>query len=628
MLMKEKMVRMGALVLCVVLACALLLTGCAGGVAVQPGETVACMAFSGESSKTYKLAGALTLDCSDDAAAAAAFNRIALEYELSAPVRCVMHYAAADGRTVQEEFYLSETQNTFSQLIDGYLDGAQAQRLERITVEPLLEGEYTLKLKSAALAVQEVLPEVLTIENDHYILGVDLSMGGGISRLEDKKCPRDDIGNLLNHHDTGRLIQQSYYGVSSHPDYENGSYNGNVWPYNPVQGGDLHNNCSKIVAVEYTDTAITVVSRPLDWALDNVPTYAYYTNTYTMLDELVRVDNTVIDFSGFPNPSHSQELPAFYTISALGNFVYYGGEQPWTGDSLTYQKKLKFWGGNPDGSFSLSPDNSECWCAWVDEKDYGVGLYTPNVEMLVAGRYRYNGDTRSNADPTNYVAPVAYLALRSYEPISYSYLIGAGTVEQLREAFTANKDFAANADLRQTMDARYDFANMHFESEADLAYFGASNQTQLAYENGSAVLTATQTAGADPYIALRYAENSVELYAQEYPYLVMTYRTAPDNSALAGTVELFLSADVVRSATAGFSAYHSLQNDGALHSDIIHLGENAFWDGRINEIRLDYFAQAEQGDTLYLYSMVLAENEAEAQKIASAQLKAAEKTLK
>jgi hypothetical protein len=108
----------------------------------------------------------------------------------------------------------------------------------------------------------------------------------------------------------------------------------------------------------------------------------------------------------------------------------------------------------------------------------------------------------------------------------------------------------------------------------------------------------------------------------------MTYRTAPDNSTLAGTTELFLSADVVRSATAGFSAYHSLQNDGAIHSDIIHLGENAFWDGRINEIRLDYFAQAEQGDTLYLYSMVLAESEAEAQKIASAQLKAAEKTLK
>ena len=613
------------IVLCAVLALGML-TAC-GSVETKPGETVACAAFSGEAGKSYTLTGSLTLDFSADEAAQTVFNRIALEYELTAPVRCVMLYTSADGGEVSEEFYLSETQTSFSQLIDGYLEGAQAKQLKSITVEPLLAGECTLQLKAAALAVQEVLPEVLTIENDHYVLGVDLSMGGGISMLEDKKSPRDDLENLLNNHDTGRLIQQSYYGVQSHEDYENGRYNGTVWPYNPVQGGDLHNNCSKIVAVECTDTAITVVSRPLDWALNNTPTFSYYSNTYTMMDELVRVDNTVLDFSGFPNPSHTQELPAFYTISALGSFVHYGGSDPWTGGELSYARELGFWGGSPDGYFNLSPDNTETWCAWVDENDYGVGLYTPNVELLVAGRYKYNGDTRSRANPTNYVAPVAYLALKPYTPISYSYLLGAGTVEQMRAAFTANKDFADNADLRQTMDERFDYADIHFESEEDLAFFGASNQTELSYENGAAVLTATQTKGSDPYIALRYADNFTELYAQDHPYMVMTYRTAPENSTSADVTELFLSADVVRSATGGYSMQHYLKDDGELHSDIIYLGEKDFWHGRINEIRLDYFSLAEEGDTLYLYSMTLAKDEKQAQKLAKSQLAAAREWL-
>ncbi len=622
--MKRKLfARSMCLALCAALVCAAF-TACGHSIATAPGEVVSCTAISGKAEDTYTFTGPLTLDLTSDPGADAAFNRIALEYELSAPVRCIMQYVLPEGETACEEFYLSEQQEAFSQLIDGYLDGVQAQSLKSITVEPLLEGAVELRVKSVAVSVQEVLPEVLTIENGHYVLGVDLSMGGGLSRLEDKNSPRDDLENLLNHHDTGRLIQQSYYGVQTHPDYTNGSYNGAVWPYNPVQGGDLYNNCSKIVAVEHTDSSITVVSRPLDWALNNTPTYAYYTNTYTLLDELVQVDNTVMDFSGYPNPSHSQELPAFYTISALGNFVYYGGEAPWSGDSLTYKRELEFWGGNPDGDFNLSPDNTESWCAWVDDDDYGVGLYTPNVEKLVAGRYRYNGDTRSAADPTNYVAPVAYLALRSYEPISYSYLIGTGTVEQLRAAFTANRDFSANSDLRQTLDERFDFADIRFAGEEDLAYFGVGNQTQLSYANGSAVLTATETQGSDPYIALRYVENSVELYAQEYPYLVMTYRTAPENSTSANVAELFLSADVVRSATAGCSMIHHLQNDGEIHSDVIHLGEKDFWDGRINEIRLDYFSQAKKGDTLYLYSMTLAENEKQAQKLAQELLKEAQ----
>lgn len=627
MRMKKRSVRIGVLALCAALLCALLCVGCSAGVETEPGETVACAALSGKKSETYLLSGALTLDFSADAAAQNEFNRFDLTYELSAPVRGVVSYTTKDG-AYTEEFYLSETQTSFSQLIDSYLNKKNALSLQSITVEPLTEEPCSFRLKSAALAVQPVEDSVITIENDRYILGVKISMGGALSQLEDKKSPREDISNLLNHHDTGRLIQQSYYGVASHPDYENGRYMGNVWPYNPVQGGDVHNNKSKIVAISKTEDSITVVSRPLDWGKKDSLTYAYYSNTYTLQEDLVRVDNTVIDFSGFPNPVTNQELPAFYTLSALGNFVYYSGSEPWTGDALTYRTDLGFWGTDPACSHGLSPENTETWCAWVDENDYGVGLFTPNVEWLKAGRYHYNGSTNSKADATNYVAPVCNLALTPYQPISYSYLIGAGTVEELRAAFAANKDFTDNADLRQTMDEHYDFSAIHFEAEEDLAFVADPYQTAVAYENGCAVLTYTGGSVADPRVSLHYSQNSEELFAQDYPYMVLTYRTGADNSDAAAALELFLATDTLREAKGGYSTYGALETDGAFHSMILPLGELEFWNGRINLIRMDYFTGCEEGDTLYLYSACLAESEAAAQKIADTQLKAAEKTLK
>ncbi len=423
-----------------------LLTGCGPAAPVPVEGSVPCSAFSGKAGDALSFDSDLVLDFSGDKGAAAQFNRFDLEYELSGPVRGVIAYML-EGETYSEEFYLTQADTAFSQLIDGYLDGRTGTQVSSITFTPLQQGPVTLQLKSAGLAVQEVLPDEYTLENDRYRLGIRLSWGGGISLLEDKTCPRDDVSNLLNCFDTGRLIQQSYYGVTNEDGYESGTYNGNVWPYNPVQGGDLTGNKSKLVAVDITENAVTLTSRPLDWAKQDTLTWAYYTNTYTLQDDIVRVDNTVIDFSGFDNPIRHQELPAFYTISALGNFVFYDGSAPWTDDALRYERELTFWGGNQDAYFNVRPGNTETWCAWVDDNDYGVGLYTPGVEILLAGRHSYNGSTRPDAAATNYVAPLCTMQLPCYKKLSYSYLVTAGTVGEIRSAFAANKDFAANEDL-------------------------------------------------------------------------------------------------------------------------------------------------------------------------------------
>ena len=61
-----------------------------------------------------------------------------------------------------------------------------------------------------------------------------LTWGGGVSYLEDLADGDESITNLLNDHDTGRLIQQSYYGTFDCDAYQSAMYGEHKWNYNPV----------------------------------------------------------------------------------------------------------------------------------------------------------------------------------------------------------------------------------------------------------------------------------------------------------------------------------------------------------------------------------------------------------
>ena len=98
------------------------------------------------------------------------------------------------------------------------------------------------------------------------------------------------------------------------------------------------------------------------------------------------------------------------------------------------KKDLKFWAGNSDAYFNVK--SKENWCAWVAPNGYGVGVYTPIAEILLAGRFEYNGskDARNNA--TNYVAPLITYTHKSFDVFEYSYYITTGTVDAIRTVFT------------------------------------------------------------------------------------------------------------------------------------------------------------------------------------------------
>lgn len=371
------------------------------------------------------------------------FNRYTLTYSADAAVRGTMTYYQ-DDVLASEEFFLEAGENkTFRCLIDGYLAGKVAKAPVEIQVD-FIKGGSLIKLHALQT---DVIPayqgDTYYMENEHYRVGIELAWGGGLSCFVDKHAP-EGLDNLLNKCDTGRLVQQSYYGTGE-PPFVCGEFMGQRWNYNPVQGGDRTNAKSKLVDLEIRADSVYVKCRPRDWGHEAWYTPSYMENTYAFDGDVVRVDNRFVDFSGWEHPTAGQEVPAFYTISYLGNFWFYDKEKPWTGDELSVRRDLIFWPEDwPRHRFPLPKGDTETWCAWTDDNDWGIGLYVPGVDMLIGGRHAYNGSKDPCDGATNYVAPLKRIKLQSFVPLEYSYLIYSGSLADIRAKFTERKDFCTN----------------------------------------------------------------------------------------------------------------------------------------------------------------------------------------
>ena len=364
------------------------------------------------------------------------FNYYSIRYSSDTYLSAQITYSK-DGKDYTEQLYLEPGERmSFDSFCDGAVDGTCGAAISSLSLTPIRPKSSEFMLEDIGVSMREIPEEVVYISSDRYRLGIKLAWGGGISYLEDLKDGDASLTNLLNDHDTGRLVQQSYYGTASAP-YTPAQYNGTVWSYNPVQGGDQYNHRSKLVdwRISEDGQSIYVKCRPLDWAQNNVLTPSYMENTYTIADGLIRVDNRFVDFSGYTHREAHQELPAFYTVSYLSDFVYYTGKNAFSEDALTVKKDLPFWGGNSGAYFDLSC--AETWGAWVSPEGYGIGVYTPIAEMLLAGRHAYNGSKSAGNNATNYVAPLITQKMKTLEPFAYSYYITTGNTEEIRDTFRA-----------------------------------------------------------------------------------------------------------------------------------------------------------------------------------------------
>ncbi len=404
------------------------------------------------------------------------FNRYVIKYSSDAYVKGELNFNG-----VTEEFFLEPDENgEFSGYIDGFMSGTTRNAITGVAFKALDKNNMDFTFKSIDLS-SETNPGdsegMVYLSDSNYKIGIDLDWGGALTYMEDltnsvmssvKKYGtkttevdfKSKVGttsfayntssnvNLINAHDTGRLVQQSYYGTGSYP-YEPGMYGEAVWNYNPVQGGNLYNEASKIVDVKVSDNEIYIKCRPLDWAKEAIHiTPSYMEARYTLENGMMRATCRFVDYSGYPAVTTTQELPAFYCVEPLNDFVYYAGGEPWSDSNTKINRTdLKFWGTATDQDFICN----ENWAAFKgdDDDSFAIGIYCPGQTLFHTGVY-YSGDgatrcsTTSPAteDPTSYMGIVDVLRFRSYTPISYCYYISTGKVDDIRGDFKtiAQKD--------------------------------------------------------------------------------------------------------------------------------------------------------------------------------------------
>lgn len=587
----------------------------------------------------------------DDALFAEDFNRLKFTYESTAPIQVYITYTLGEEEKT-DYFFLESSKTEFRGLIEGYLAGNIGAGLKKLTIDTCEKIEASFVLHDLESEVIPLYADDLCVENDRYKIGVRLSWGGAMTYFEDKLDGDDELSNLVNIHDTGRLIQQSFYGTYTNNDTDsiygegyvsvpNGdSETATKWPYNPVQGGDRKNNGSdRLIDVEYDEENdyIYIVSQSLDWAYvkgntyetkyDGL-TYTYYENTYTIMegkdegtdDDYVLVDNVMTDFSGWDHVAGGQEIPAVYLVSYFDTLLFYNGVKPWTGDmeSVFYEAELEGWSNAK--SFPLYRGNTETWSIWLNttetkegEEDFGFGTYCPNIQKHIAIRHQYDGSKDPMANSTSYVAPSCSIVMQSYKPIEYSYIFATGSFEQIRDVFEENKDFTTNPSLSEDRYdqliayGKFDMMDMDFSVESNADIFYAPKHIQTSYDSVEEALKLYIDNSDDPYVSLDFDWNSDKVInaQDDFNTIEITYMLPMENSKASDTLVLFLSAGDQSSFNESHTVKGTIVRDGEYHTLSIRVPKSKC-SGEMHKIRFDPFTQpAAVGDVMYVKSIKL-----------------------
>ncbi len=564
-----------------------------------------------------------TLDFSEGTYAEA-FNRFTMTYTSTEPLRCSVVYTE-NGEERSDDFFLEAGENvSFSGLNGHYLTGQKGTDLTSLTLSTCGGDDAEFFLHDLTTEDYPVYSnDTYYLENDRFKVGIRLMWGGGICYISDVRNPVPGLTNLVNQADTGRLIQQSYYGTGPNEEYTPGTFNNSNWSYNPVQGGDKYQNHSRIIDVVVDETSVYIKSQPQDWSLDGQITPSYMENTYTVCDDYIRVDNRFVDFSGWTHPYAHQELPAFYTVSYLNRFTWYDGIQSWTNDTLSFRDDLNFWGDPQyaeDSRFYLRESNTETWCSWTNPADdYGIGLYVPEAGGYFAGKHIYNGSKDPADGACNYVAPINHIRMMSYEPMEYSYLITTGSVEEIRKVFTDHRDFTDNAFLRDTgislripdstpVRPHLDDINMEtldFTVPENAYRISPVNNTQISYNEEEQAAELLAVYGMDVQTSLGYMDSDPPLNAKNYSKITIEYKIPESNAMNAYGCELFLCTGKLRAAEAGKSVRGNYIADGEYHTIEFDLTGLDFWKGTVYDIRFDFFNECADNDRIFIKSIRL-----------------------
>lgn len=387
------------------------------------------------------------------------FTYYGISYKSTNDVQCEMTYSEGT-KSHTETFYLEKSESV--KVFYSYTENCEkGKNITSLKFTNLNTDTAEFSLLGFDVFNRAEPSDEIFISNDSYKIGVTLTYGGALEymerlnenvqavKLSDGTVKVDSYAqskyggellssnvNLINRFDAGRFVQQSYYGTNGKKDsYVCGDYNGTPWPYNPVQGGNLNGDRSRIIDYKVTGNSIYVKCQPMDWAKSKSDiAKAYMESTYTLVSDAVKCDFSIIDFSGYAPSSREQEFPAIYFIEPLNSFAY--GKD----GSFNYENNLEFWG-DPEHAdeYYWYPDNGISGF-FSGEGGFGAGVHTTETSKVKAGVFLRDKESTLGKDPStgrpaSYIAPIKVLKYKSFKPISYSFMLAAGTAEEIETVF-------------------------------------------------------------------------------------------------------------------------------------------------------------------------------------------------
>ncbi len=266
------------------------------------------------------------------------------------------------------------------------------------------------------------------LDNGVIRIGVDLDVGGSITYLA---RAGGKGSNVINSHDLGRQIQQSYYGGptpygKSHPSWPN-------WSWNPIGSGDVYGNASRVIEHRNDGKELYVCTIPMQWALENVPgecTFeTWITLTGNAAETRYRLTNKRADKKFYP--AANQELPAVYSVGTLYRLVTYMGDRPNEGQPIKRVENA----GPPWADWTAT----ECWAALVDDEDWGLGVIHPGLYTFIGGFHGPPNQGGPKDNSTGYIAPVRREILDHNIVYDYSCIFVLGTVQEIRVQAAARR---------------------------------------------------------------------------------------------------------------------------------------------------------------------------------------------
>jgi hypothetical protein len=254
----------------------------------------------------------------------------------------------------------------------------------------------------------------VVLDNGHLRVGLKRASGGAIGWISASGSTR----NLVNSYDRGRLIQQSYYGRA-----DGALWNGQPWRWNPVQGGDWQGRSTRLLDLQVEGNKAYVKTLPKHWASGEDLTEALMQQWLALEGDCIRVRYRFEVSGGRDHPVQHQELPAVFVQPEFQTLVVYRGDQPWTDQPLDRLRP-----GWPNEIHAMT----EHWAAYVDQHDYGLGIYVPVANRLTC--YRYGSDPKG-IDACAYLAPLGEFAIKENFQWQYEVVLSIGTSQQLRSRF-------------------------------------------------------------------------------------------------------------------------------------------------------------------------------------------------